>query len=140
MNLKIFSIICAVAFFVSSHCDAAITKEAQSQIVSALEVTAGYEKPVVGGDVEQAEKLYAEYKTIYNNLQKACGSAGYTEEYTCLMEAGTIVNVRCFVLMDYIIAMDAHKNNRVEQYNEMVATMYRDWEYEKCYICSGSVE
>ena len=127
----ISTILFVILFFVSaSECNAGFNNKVITLATQALEVTSGFDKPIIGGDIKRAEELYRGYYEIYENLQKFLQNPPkniWNEECDCISFAGSIVNLRRLVLMDYIIAVEAYQNNQIEQYNQMMNIMYEEW-------------
>ena len=127
INIVLFVIL--FLFIAAPTCNA-IGKNVVALATKALEVTDSFDKPIIGGNVKRAEKLYNEYKNIYEELQKFLQNPPkntWNSELDCISYASSIVNIRRFVLFDYIIASEAYQNGQSEQGEEMIATMYKEW-------------
>lgn len=133
LNLFVNTLVVVYILLSLSNCQAYIPQNTISRVTRVLEVTAAFERPITAGNEEMARQFYGEYRGIYNELHNLLegNTIRYNDEYACLSEAAIIVNLRCYVLLDYTLALDARKNNRVEEYKTMISTMYRDWEDEK---------
>ena len=120
-------LIISLCFVSMPECSAA---SAISLAKQALEVTSGFDRPLIGGNIEKAQELYTEYKAIYDKLHKFLQEPPkntWGSELGCVRRAGSIVNMRRIVLMDYIIMIDALQRNQNEEYNSIRSKLYRDW-------------
>ena len=106
-----------------------IGEQTQAIVTKALELTGNYTKPITGGDEQSARMLYAEYGKIYEETYKYIKEPPkntWQSEIECVKEVNSIVNMRRQVLLDYIIMVEAYKNNRAEEYKQMITILYED--------------
>lgn len=109
---------------------------AKSTAFRALEITADFERPIIGGNPEEAKRLYSEYKSVYDSLQEFLANPPqntWQEDKDCVSYAGTIVALRRIVLMDYIIMVKAYQENRTTEYERMQTVLYNDWDSARYY-------
>ena len=109
----------------------AIGDKVRAFVGQALEITSGFDRPIIGGDVRKAEELYQEYKGIYDGLQQFLANPPqntWREEINCVSYAGTIVNLRRATLLDYIIMVEAYQAGRTEDYNKMLKVLHQDYD------------